>query len=148
MSEAKSGYPRLDEQVDWLDAKSGHHQAWYRRLKVVSIASAALVPLASSVEGYSLLAGVFGVVVVISEGLQHIGQHHENWIRYRATCERLRHEKFLYLARTAHYAACDDAAAYRRLAEQVEMVLSQEGSEWLKMRRHLDERREETADQS
>ena len=138
MSEAESGYPRLDDQIRWLDGRSGYHQAWYRRLKVVSIAAAALVPLASSIDGYSLLAGLLGVMVVISEGLQHVSQHHENWIRYRATCERLRHEKFLFLARAAHYSGSDDEEAYRLLAEHVESVLGREGGEWLQMRRQLD----------
>jgi hypothetical protein len=137
MSAADSQYPRLEDQIDWLDRKSSYHQAWYRRLKVISIASAALVPLASSVEGYALLAGVCGVVVVIAEGLQHINQHHENWIRYRATCEDLRHEKYLYLARAAHYAELADDEAFRLLVANVEAVLSREGNDWLTIRRQL-----------
>ena len=43
MSRARTGYARLEDRIDWYDRKSLHHQVWYRRLKVVSIASATLV---------------------------------------------------------------------------------------------------------
>ncbi len=139
MSAGDTGYERLEGQIDWFDRKSAYHQRWYRWLKVVSIGSAALVPLASSFDGYAMLAGLLGVVVVIAEGLQHIHQHHENWMRYRATCENLQREKYLYLARSAEYAGLSDDDAFRGLAAQVESVLSNEGDEWLKMRRQAAE---------
>lgn len=139
MSQARTGYPRLEDQIDWFDAKSAHHQVWYRRLKVVSIAAAALVPLVSSLDGFGLLAGGLGVVVVIIEGLQYVNQHHENWIRYRSTCENLLHEKYLYLAGAGGYDGLSADQALRRLATRVESVLSREGDDWLQLRRSLDE---------
>jgi hypothetical protein len=142
MNQVRTDYARLEDQIDWFDRNSGRHQAWYRWLKVVSIGAAALVPLASSIDGLALAAGLLGVVVVIAEGLQHINQHHENWIRYRATCEGLRHEKYLYLARSLHYDGCSDDEAYKLLVARVEALLSQEGNDWLSMRRQLDERRD------
>lgn len=138
MSEAVSGYARLDDQIAWFDDRSRRHQVWYRRLKILSIAAAALVPFVSSLEGYAVLAGLLGVVVVVVEGLQHVNQHHENWIRYRATCENLRHEKFLYLARAGHFADLDDDEALRLLTEQVESILSFEGREWARRRRQVE----------
>ncbi len=48
MSGARAGYARLEDQIDWYDSKSISHQIWYRRLKVISTASAALVPLFGS----------------------------------------------------------------------------------------------------
>lgn len=140
MNRARTGYARLDDQIDWYDTKSVHHQAWYRRLKVISIAAAALVPLVSGLEGYALLAGGLGVVVVIVEGLQHVNQHHENWIRYRSTCENLRHEKFLYLAGTSGYDGLTEDEALRQLAMQVESLLSRESNDWLQLRRSLDDK--------
>lgn len=131
LNEAVSGYARLDEQLAWLDLKSIHHQRRYRRLKVVAIAAAALVPLLSGLDGFAFAAGALGVLVVIVEGLLQVNQHYEHWIRYRSTCENLRHEKYLYLARAARYAGLDDAQALRRLAENVELLLSREGEEWV-----------------
>ena len=140
MSGGRAGYARLEDQIGWYDTKSLHHQTWYRRLKVISIASAALVPLFSGLEGYAMLAGGLGVVVVIAEGLQHVNQHHENWIRYRATCEILRREKYLYLAGAGGYEGMTDEQALRRLAAQVESVLSREGGDWLQLRRSLEQK--------
>ena len=44
LNSARTNYPRLEDQIEWYDGKSVHHQRWYRRLKVTSIAAAALVP--------------------------------------------------------------------------------------------------------
>jgi len=140
VSSTRAGYARLEDQIDWYDRKSISHQIWYRRLKVISIASAALVPLFSSLDGYAVLAGGLGVVVVIVEGLQHVNQHHENWIRYRATCENLRREKYLYLAGAGGYERMTDEQALRQLAAQVESVLSRESGDWLQLRRSLDQK--------
>lgn len=142
MSVERSSYPRLEDQIDWYDRKSAHHQRWYRRLKVVSIAAAALVPLVSGLEGYRFLAGILGVLVVVVEGLQHVNQHHENWIRYRATCEGLRREKFLYLAGAGRYEGLSEEQAFRQLAASVEALLAHEGGEWLQARRSLDSERQ------
>ncbi|MCB1797758.1 MAG: DUF4231 domain-containing protein [Gammaproteobacteria bacterium] len=139
MNSARTNYPRLEDQIEWYDRKSVHHQRWYRRLKVTSIAAAALVPLFSSLDDFGLLAGVLGVLVVVVEGLQHVNQHHENWIRYRATAENLMHEKYLYLARAGHYAGRGDDEAFRRLATSVEAILSREGEAWQQLLQNLEE---------
>ena len=144
MSPDRQPYPRLEAQIDWYDRKSVFHQRWYRRLKVLSIAAAALVPLVSGLTDYPLLAGLLGVVVVIAEGLQHVNQHHDNWVRYRATCEDLRHEKYLYEARAGGYEELADDEAFRMLATNVEMLLSREGEAWLKMQRDAAERKAKT----
>jgi len=138
MTVTKADYQRLEEQIDWFDRKSLHHQRWYRRLKVISIAAAALVPLASSLDGYAFVAGLLGVIVVVVEGLQHVNQNHENWIRYRSTCENLRHEKYLHRAGAGVYEGLSDDQALRHLAARVESLLSDERNDWLQLRRSLD----------
>jgi len=129
-----TGYARLEDQIEWFDGKSRAHQSSYRLLKVVSIAAAALVPLVSNIEGYAVYAGLLGVIVVVVEGWQHVNQHHENWIRYRATCEHLRHEKYLFLAAAGPYRLTDEAARRRLLADRVEAVLARESLDWERTR--------------
>lgn len=138
MTTTPPDYPRLEDQIAWFDEKSANHERWYRRLKIMSILAAALVPLVSGLEGYAFVAGFLGVTVVLVEGLQHINQHHENWIRYRATCEQLRREKFLYRSGAGPYEGLDEAGAFRLLAGRVEDVLSQEGRAWVAARQSLD----------
>lgn len=134
-SGSDTDYARLEQQIAWLDGKSAYHQRWYRRLKVVAIVAAALVPLVSSLDGYERWAGLLGVIVVLVEGLQHIQQHHENWLRYRSTCENLLHEKYLYLGTAGHYEGLDAASAHRQLVANVEAILAREGEQWLQLRR-------------
>jgi hypothetical protein len=139
MNAGDTGYARLEDQIDWLDRTSGRHQSAYRRLKIVSIAAAALVPVVSSFDGYALYAGLLGVIVVIAEGWQQISQHHENWIRYRATCEHLRHEKYLFLAAAGPYQSTDEVSRRRLLADRVETVLARESLDWERTRLSIDE---------
>ncbi len=77
--------------------------------------------------------GVLGALVAIMEGLQHVHQFQYNWISYRSTCESLKHEKYLYLAKAGPYAAA--ANADRLLAERVESLISQEHSKWVQVQK-------------
>ena len=65
------------------------------------------------------------------EGLQQLQQYQQNWITYRATCERLKHEKFLFAARAGPYASSEPEAL---LAERVESLVSQEHAAWVSQR--------------
>jgi hypothetical protein len=143
-----TNYQRLEDQIEWYDRKGVHHQRWYRRLKVTSIAAAALVPLFSSLDNLGVIAGVLGVLVVVVEGLQHVNQHHENWIRYRATVENLLHEKYLYLARAGRYGGHSDDEAFRLLAASVEAILSREGEAWQQLLQNLEESAAKTSQSS
>jgi uncharacterized protein DUF4231 len=75
----------------------------------------------------SVTAGL-GIFIVVLEGLQQLDQYHSNWISYRSTCEALKHEKFLYLAKAGMYATANDPHAL--LAERVESLVSQEHAKW------------------
>jgi hypothetical protein len=123
---------RLEDQIRWYDRKSSFNQKSYRRLKVCTMAAAALIPVLANInikDSYwpQVTAGL-GVLIVILEGLQQIYQFHSNWISYRSTCEALRHEKFLYLAKAGPYAKADSADIL--LAEQIESLVSQEHAKW------------------
>ena len=119
---------RLEEQIDWYDRRSASSQRAYKRLKICSIAAAALIPALATIEGLSLVTAGVGVLIVIIEGLQQLNQYHANWIAYRSTCEALKHEKFLYFGNAAHYAAANDPRAL--LAERIESLISQEHAKW------------------
>ena len=62
------------------------------------------------------------------EGLQQLQQYQQNWTTYRATCERLKHEEFLFLATAGPYAAAPKPEGL--LAERVEGLVSQEHAAW------------------
>jgi Protein of unknown function (DUF4231) len=96
-------------------------------LKVCQIVTAAAIPVAAGASVPKWLLGAAGALIVVLEGLQQLQQHQQNWIAYRSTCERLRHEKFLFASRAGPYR---EANAEARLAERVESLVSQEHAAW------------------
>jgi hypothetical protein len=64
------------------------------------------------------------------EGLQQLNQFGPQWLEYRATAERLKHEKFLFLSQSGDYRDLEPAEALRLLAERVEENVSQEHARW------------------
>lgn len=121
---------RLEDQIEWYDRKSIHNQQIFKRIKIIEIASAAMIPFLAmlSFKGASFITGGLGVLVTVLEGLLHLNHYQENWISYRSTCEALKHEKYLYLGQAGPYAAAIDAHAL--LAERVESLVSQEHAKW------------------
>ena len=78
---------RLDDQFDWYDDKSGWNQKWFKRLKVIEIVAAALIPFAAGLLPNPLITGGLGVIVAILESVQGLCQFQQNWTRYRSTAE-------------------------------------------------------------
>ncbi|MGA7106334.1 MAG: DUF4231 domain-containing protein, partial [Terracidiphilus sp.] len=66
--------------------------------------------------------------ITVLEGLLHLNQYQQNWTNYRSTCEALKHEKFVYLAKAGPYATASDPRAL--LAERIESTVSQEHAQW------------------
>jgi Protein of unknown function (DUF4231) len=80
----------------------------------------------------------WGALIVALEGLQQLEQYQQNWTTYRSTCERLKHEKFLFLARAGPYAAVPNRESL--LAERVEGLVSQEHAAWVSHREEASKR--------
>src|SRR4051794_4861571 len=121
-------WERLESQIAWYDRKSGQNQRWFKRLKVMQIVTAAAIPVAAGASAPAWLVGGAGALIVVLEGLQQLQQYQQNWTTYRSTCERLKHEKYLFAARAGPYARVEDPEA--RLAERVEGLVSQEHAAW------------------
>jgi len=128
---------RLDQRIEWYDRHAAYNQRAYKVLKLIVIVAAALIPFLSGTEGFkpAWLVGALGVVIAVTEGIQQLNQHHVNWTSYRSTCEALKHEKYLYLAKAAPYAEAIDSHAL--LAERVESLMSQETAKWATLQEGL-----------
>lgn len=120
---------RLEDQIDWYDARSSQNQRMFKRLKYVEIVAAAAIPVVTGFDVSHLVAAVLGGLVVVVEAVLHLNQYQHTWLTYRATAEGLKHEKFLYLARAGSYAAAPDPR--RLLAERVEALASAENTQWI-----------------
>lgn len=120
---------RLEDQISWYDRKSRANQKWFKALRTVSIIAGAAIPITSlmRVEPPLITAGI-GFLIVVVEGLQQLNQYQSNWMSYRATCEALKHEKFLYAALAGPYTSSQNALTL--LAERIESLVSQEHAKW------------------
>lgn len=132
---AAAAWARLEEQIDWYDERSRHSQRWFKALKVCQIVVAAAIPVVAGAGGgaWRWPVAVGGALIVVLEGLQQLFQYQQNWATYRSTCERLKHEKFLYAAGAGPYSGAVRPGAL--LAERVEGLVSQEHAAWASSQR-------------
>lgn len=129
MAEENVTIKRLEDQITYYDGKSVTNQKRFKFLKILEIASAAIVPFAAGFSAPAYVTGAFGILIVITEGLQQLNQYQQNWIRFRSTCEALREEKYLYHGEAGPYA--NHANPIPLLAERIERLISQEHVTWV-----------------
>ena len=132
---------RLNDQLDWYDKKSGDNQKRYKQIKVAQLVLAGSIPVFALVGDTwgRWVTAILGASVAILEGLQQLGQYNNLWVSYRATAEQLKHEKFVFLAKSGPYRDIEEEEALKRLAERVEGQVSTEHANWVSERRQQAE---------
>lgn len=120
---------RLEKEKEWYSNKSSWNQKWFKRLKVIEIIAASLIPFFAGLNVSTVIIGGLGVVVVVLESLQSLYQFQNNWTSYRSTAEALKHEKFLWQAKAGPYLNVENPNAL--FADRVESLLSTENSKWI-----------------
>ena len=104
---------RLEDQIAWYDKKSQYNQRVFKRIKIVEIVAAAMIPFLGAFK-FSQVVWVtsgLGVLITVLEGLLHLNQYQQNWVAYRSTCESLKHEKYTYLGKASPYTNVPDPHA-------------------------------------
>ncbi len=131
MPESDPIIERLEDQIAWYDRKSQSNQRIFKQVKLIEILAAALIPFlaALNLKEAMWVTGGLGVLVTVFEGLLHLNQYQQNWINYRSTCESLKHEKYLYLAKAGPYISAKDPHVL--LAETIESLVSREHAKWV-----------------
>ena len=122
---------RLEDQLRWYSKKSRRNQRCFKGLKVIEIIAAALIPFAAGLGTDPVITGGLGVIVVILESIQGLFQFQQNWTSYRTTAEGLKHEKFLWLARSGPYKDPESPTLEALFAERVEALISTEHAKWV-----------------
>lgn len=132
---------RLNDQLEWYDNKSGENQKRYKQIKVAQLVLAGSIPVFALVGDTwgRWVTAILGASVAILEGLQQLGQYNNLWVSYRATAEQLKHEKFVFLAKSGPYRDIEEEEALKRLAERVEGQVSTEHANWVSERRQQAE---------
>lgn len=125
-------WARLEDQIAWYDSKSTSCQSWYKRLKFVQISLAVLIPVLSHLDPACAkwATSIAGAAIAVLEGVQHMNQYSTLWVTYRATAERLKHEKFLFLSAAGPYKEQTEPERLITLAEHVEEHVSAEHANW------------------
>jgi uncharacterized protein DUF4231 len=120
-------WDRLEDQISWYDRKSHSSQHLYKWLKLLEIATAAVLPVVAAVHSPVWVTGGLAAAIVLLEGAQHLYQFQQNWITYRSTAEALKHERYLYLAKAGPYG---QGGRHEELAERLEGLISREHARW------------------
>lgn len=122
---------RLENQLHWYGSKSASSKKCYKILRTTQLCLAAAIPVIAMGGVWSKwFTAAFGALIAVLEGLQQLNQFGPQWVEYRATAERLKHEKFLFLSQSGDYRDLEPAEAWRLLAERVEENVSQEHARW------------------
>lgn len=143
---------RLDDQMNWFDRKSQVYQKQYKRLKLLQIALASLIPLMAGYMGefefLKYFIGAFGVIITLVEAVASMNNYQTNWLEYRVMAESLKRERFLFLTQCSPY---DDIDADKKLILKVEALLAEENSQWVETMRQqqqqLDENEQDNKDE-
>jgi len=124
---------RVDDQIQWFDRKSVTAQRVYKQIRYAEILFAATIPFLAGITTrhpvVPVITGLLGAVVVVLAAIQHLGQHHEHWLEYRATCEVLKQEKYRFLAGSGMYSGENPLALF---VERVEGLLAKETAAWVR----------------
>ena len=130
---------RLIDQLNWYDGKSRYCQRWFKNLKFTQIALAVLIPVTSLLpaECAKWTASIAGALIAVLEAVQQMNQYSTLWVMYRATAERLKHEKYLFLAGAGPYKGLAEPERLVALAERVEEHVSTELANWFNDTRRI-----------
>ncbi len=123
---------RVEDQIAWYDQKSQVNQQAYKRLRMIEIVAAAMIPLLAAytdaVSALKLVVGGLGVLIAVLAGVISLYRFQENWSEYRITAEALKQEKFLFLTRAEPYEVDDPLSLF---VQRVESLLAREHSTWV-----------------
>lgn len=120
---------RLEDQIVFYDRKSKIARQRFKWLKGVQLVAAAAIPVVARLEARRAVNAALGALIVVIEGVQELNQYQQKWSSYRSTCEALKHEKFLFLARAGPYAGISDSR--RLLDDRIEGLIAAEPARWI-----------------
>lgn len=119
----------LERRQAWHDARRALRQRRYLILKVISIGAAAAIPLATVVSAPPAVAGILGLVILFSEGLQQLFKDHEIALEHERAAAAITGQLRKYDVGAEPYD--DGATAFMTLVANLEDVISKYESSYL-----------------
>lgn len=125
---------RVDDQINWYSKRSGQLKKRYRRLKGLTITIGGLIPVCIALsdrygDWIKYLAGIFGALISIFEGISGMLKDKETYLAYRAASEALIREKMQYQSKSSRYA--EAANAFAVFVEACENIMAGENAQWV-----------------
>ena len=144
IDEAEYLQKRVDDQIAWYSRNSQKNQRFYKRLRLIEILTASAIPLLSGYlqrfQALEFVIGGMGLIVAVVAGILSLYRFQEQWTEYRATCEALEREKFLYLTGAQPY---DSEDPFPDFVLRIEGLLSQEREKWVDQMRSAQDARDQ-----
>lgn len=123
---------RIEVQISWYDRRSQINQRWYKGLQLSQFILATSIPFLAGYisDGDNKVVfaiGLIGFLTAILVAILGLYKFQENWIKYRTTCEALKHEKYLFLTSSVPY---EIESNFSLLVQRVENLISSENINW------------------
>lgn len=132
MDESEYMQERVDRRISWYDAASLCAKRNYQILGTVQVITATLIPAMVALNNLlpegELLIAFMGCLVALASAVANFNQYHMRWLHYRATCEMLMRQKFLYITHAKPY---DGQDRFPLFVETMENIMSNEANEWV-----------------
>ena len=121
---------RFENQYRWYSRKSGRSRAMYMSLQAAAIIASVSIPFLAGVLSdptVKPVVGGLGALVAILSGMSGLFQFQPNWVKFRATAEGLKREKYLFLTGSFPYSADDPFLLF---VARVEDIIGKENVDW------------------
>ena len=113
--------------------RSKQNQNRFKWQKASTFLAAGIITASAALSLPIWVVPALGATIIFIESLLSVNSNHQNWLAYRKTCEALKHEKYLYLAKAGPYRDASDSEPL--LAERVESILIEDHETWLKIQK-------------
>jgi hypothetical protein len=128
---------RLDDQIDWYSKKSSSNKKLHYFFRIVELLITAVIAIMALLECFyfKFIIGALGISLTSLYSIHIFCKLQENWIEYRKTSEILKHEKYMFLARSGVYNNPDISSdiPFKILVERCETVISHENINWAQL---------------
>ena len=125
---------RVEDQISWYGKRSSQLKRRYHWFKGSTIAIGGLIPLCIAIsdlfgDWLKYLAGLFGALISILEGISGMLKDKETFLAYRAANQALIREKMQYQSKSGKYAAGGNA--FPIFVESCESIMAGENTQWV-----------------
>jgi hypothetical protein len=119
----------------WYRAAVTRHRRRYVLLELVTIGTAAAIPVAAAARLNAVVLAALGALVLVATGVRTMLDAHENWIDHSGVANAIEREAALYFVQAPPYQGSDAA---RELVTRVEAASRDGRQRWASRRIRIE----------